>query len=357
MQMSSVPPGLFRTRLVGVGAGTTQVFAQLRQAQPPTCGLGTGLYGCRLRVSNDAQEGEWELVGIRDQLYVNLSRCRYVQRRAESVQPEDLVELHFLVAGSTNVNLSENGQLCLGSPNLTIVRQCAGTPYIVSCDPGIWRSVGIHIPRSVFKSFALAALGADSRILALIDGNDEAQIVVHQMPLGMGALSAVEQLLNNPHEGYRRLLYAEAKVYEVLCACLDLWQANQQSETTASCLSSRDLRLIERARDLLLQDPSQALTIPQLARAVGTNTSKLKRGFKFLYGTTIFEIGHRFRMDHSLRLLVENRLSVREVSAAVGYQHQTSFTAAFRDCFGVAPKDARRMVQTGELSVHRTVET
>ncbi len=351
MSITPLSEGLFRTRLAGCFARTTEAFNALRGNNALGCGLGTGLYGGRLPVSQDPSEGEWELVSIRDEIYVNQSRCHYAQARTECVLPEDFVEFHFMVTGSTSVELSENGQIAIGSPNLTIVRQGADAHYTVACGPGPWRSVSVHIPKASFRRFVLAAVGADSPILALLDDVDHQQIAVHQMPLGVDALNAVEQLMSNPYEGYRRLLYTEAKVYEILCASIDLWHTNIGNQHTVECFSTRDLRLIERAKELLLQKPNQMPTIPQLARAVGTNTSKLKRGFKFLYGVTVFEMGHRFRMSHALKLLIEDKLSVSEVAAAVGYQHQTSFTAAFRDCYGMAPKDARRMSSQGDPRV------
>jgi AraC-like DNA-binding protein len=139
------------------------------------------------------------------------------------------------------------------------------------------------------------------------------------------------------------MLYLEGKCTEILCACIEMWLAHLNADKPGETLSARDLRLIEKAREMIVEDLRHAPTIPELARVVGTNASKLKRGFKFLYGMTIFDYGHRCRMNHALHLLVDERQPVGQVALAVGYQHQTSFTAAFRDYFGFAPKDARRL--------------
>ena len=205
------------------------------------------------------------------------------------------------------------------------------------------RQVGLYISREYFHNFLKASVGIDSSLWRQLQALRNEQVFCHQMPVSPEALTAVKQLLENPYEGYRRLFFAQAKAYEVLCASLDLWQAYLDSHHSAEVFSSRDLRLIEKARDLLVSDLRHMMTIPELARAVGTNTSKLKRGFKFLYGMTVFECGHRARMTRALELLGNERLSVNEVAFAVGYQHQTSFTASFREYFGFAPKDARRM--------------
>ena len=58
--------GLFRTRLAGRFARTTEAFHALQGSNATGCGLGTGLYGRRIPVSDDPAEGEWELASIRD---------------------------------------------------------------------------------------------------------------------------------------------------------------------------------------------------------------------------------------------------------------------------------------------------
>jgi len=338
--------GLFRTRLAGHHARTSEAFSALRDQLGLLSSAPhgeAGLYGGSVPVSDDPEEGKWELISIRDEILLVVSDGYLTRQHSESVLPEGYIEFHFMVAGPVSVEFSETGRIEVTSPNLTVVHQGDDMHYQVSCGPGLWRSVGLYISRDYFHSFLRASMGVDGPLWQQLQKLRNEQVFCHQMPVNPEVLTAVKQLLENPYEGYRRLLFAQAKAYEVMCASLDLWQAYLESHHTAEVFSSRDLRLIEKARDLLVGDLRHMMTIPELARAVGTNTSKLKRGFKFLYGMTVFECGHRARMDRALELLGNERLSVNEVAFAVGYQHQTSFTASFRDYFGFAPKDARRM--------------
>ena len=338
--------GLFRTRLAGHHARTSEAFGALRDqlGDSPSAPIGEyGLYGGAIAVSDDPREGKWELISIRDEILLVISDGHFAKQRTESVLPEGYIEFHFMVAGPVSVEFSEAGRIEVTSPNLTVVHQGDDMHYQVSCGPGLWRSVGLYISREYFHNFLKASVGIDSSLWRQLQALRNEQVFCHQMPVSPEALTAVKQLLENPYEGYRRLFFAQAKAYEVLCASLDLWQAYLDSHHSAEVFSSRDLRLIEKARDLLVSDLRHMMTIPELDRAVGTNTSKLKRGFKFLYGMTVFECGHRARMTRALELLGNERLSVNEVAFAVGYQHQTSFTASFREYFGFAPKDARRM--------------
>ena len=99
--------------------------------------------------------------------------------------------------------------------------------------------------------------------------------------------------------------------------------------------------LMGRTRAAALAAVTGGCTTSTLARRVGMSESKLKRAFKERFGTTVFEYGLECRMRHALELLRADSVSICQVAESVGYQHQTSFTAAFRDHFGFLPSEAR----------------
>jgi AraC-like DNA-binding protein len=101
------------------------------------------------------------------------------------------------------------------------------------------------------------------------------------------------------------------------------------------------VRQIDTVRRILSTQYAPTPHICELARRVGMSESKLKRAFKEHFGTTVFEYGLECRMRRALELLQGNATSISQVAECVGYQHQTSFTAAFRDHFGFLPSEAR----------------
>lgn len=58
------------------------------------------------------------------------------------------------------------------------------------------------------------------------------------------------------------------------------------------------------ARDRLLLDLSAPPTIAELAREIGLNQLKLKQGFKTLFGTSIYALFQRHRMERACALCV-----------------------------------------------------
>lgn len=104
--------------------------------------------------------------------------------------------------------------------------------------------------------------------------------------------------------------------------------------------SLRERRQVSYARELLLHDFAAPPTISQLARKVGLNQCTLKRGFKALFGSSMYAYFQAERMRHASDLLADN--SVTETASLVGYTNVSHFSSAFRRHFGVLPSVARR---------------
>ena len=81
----------------------------------------------------------------------------------------------------------------------------------------------------------------------------------------------------------------------------------------------------------------EPLTIRELSRKVAINECYLKKGFKELFGTTIFDFYQSQRMEHARYLLYEKGLSVTEVSMLLGYSSISHFSTAFKKHTGLKP--------------------
>ncbi len=96
------------------------------------------------------------------------------------------------------------------------------------------------------------------------------------------------------------------------------------------------------ARDRLLMDLSAPPTIAALARESGLNQLKLKRGFKILFGTSIYALFLCERMNRARQLLRDH--NVGETAHLLGYSNVSHFGKAFHRQFGVLPGQARKEV-------------
>jgi AraC-like DNA-binding protein len=85
-----------------------------------------------------------------------------------------------------------------------------------------------------------------------------------------------------------------------------------------------------------LNDPP---SLAILARQVGLNECSLKRGFRQAFGTTVFGYLHNYRLEQAKQMLESGTWKVGEAAKIVGYKDLTAFGRAFRQKFGILPRD------------------
>ena len=153
------------------------------------------------------------------------------------------------------------------------------------------------------------------------------------------------QVIHCPFEGVARRLFMEAKALEIL-AC-ELEEFSDPPSAKASLRAAREVELLYDARRILEQEFTDPPGLIELARRVGLNDFKLKRGFRELFGTTVFGYVRKLRMDMARTLLENGDLTITEVALAAGYSHFGYFSAAFKKAHGVLPSHYRRAGSNG----------
>lgn len=112
--------------------------------------------------------------------------------------------------------------------------------------------------------------------------------------------------------------------------------------------SSLDNILFQSARMRLLKSLAETPDLHELAAAVSTNSKRLNEAFRNCVGVTVFGYLREERMKHACRLLVETRLTVQSIGAEVGYTSGANFATAFKERFGVSPREFRQTRTAGE---------
>jgi AraC-like DNA-binding protein len=94
---------------------------------------------------------------------------------------------------------------------------------------------------------------------------------------------------------------------------------------------------VAKAREILIQHIGEPITIKELSRKVAINECYLKKGFKEMFGTTIFDFYQSQRMEHAKYLLYEKGMSVTDVALILGYSSISHFSTAFKKHTGLKP--------------------
>jgi YesN/AraC family two-component response regulator len=100
---------------------------------------------------------------------------------------------------------------------------------------------------------------------------------------------------------------------------------------------------IMQARVLAMIHLSEPLSIPALARAVHINECYLKKGFKELFGTSIYDFIQQERVRKAKHFLSGSRISVQQIALELGYSNTSNFTNAFKKLTGLSPTEWQKI--------------
>jgi len=149
----------------------------------------------------------------------------------------------------------------------------------------------------------------------------------------------LETLLNHSYTDSLENIFINAQSQMLLLYSLECMVGEKEVEgfQCKFLANEADREKIVRAREILLKHIGEPLTIRELSRKVAINECYLKKGFKEMFGTTIFDFYQGQRMEHARYLLYEKGLSVTEVSVMLGYSSISHFSTAFKKHTGLKP--------------------
>jgi AraC family transcriptional regulator, transcriptional activator of the genes for pyochelin and ferripyochelin receptors len=116
------------------------------------------------------------------------------------------------------------------------------------------------------------------------------------------------------------------------------WSPTDRRSLVALGLPLGTRERVHYARELVLEHVREPLTLEELARRSQLNEQTLKRGFKQEFGRTVFDYLLDYRLEQAREMLERGTMQVAEVMVAVGLKNRSYFAAAFRQKFGVNPK-------------------
>ncbi|MBX2923197.1 MAG: helix-turn-helix transcriptional regulator [Chitinophagaceae bacterium] len=246
----------------------------------------------------------------------------------------EVVELHFELSGHStrNTNGFDYSDFVAGSHN--IVYAPAGKGYYQYSR--LSRALEIHIPVPRFRRYA-ENMGTTllDKFLKSIDRQEPTQISPHNMPVTPAMMQLINAILHCDKRGVYKRVFLEAKVMDLFLMQLEQLQAHRCS---TSCLLRHDaVEKLHHAKDIALQNLEAPLSLSELAGMVGTNITSLKKGFKEVFGVSVFGLIAEVKMEKAKELLLSGQMNVSELSDYLGYSNVANFSLAFKRRFGVSP--------------------
>lgn len=323
-----------------------RVFAALppEMADPPEATAERPAFGMplakRQQLTPSFGEGWVDFLDFGNGLEGYHANFRCARDVATPVEGADVLKFHFKLLGNNTVDFANGECTTVHSGEMAVLIHPAGLRKL-DCMPRQARERSLTLACRPGVMTRMLGVDPDCLPAPLRDfeiGRQPAYFL-KTMPLTGLAHRALEELAAAPFGGRFAQVHASLRTVDLVCAFLDALIGDEQHGTPR--LSGRDERLLEGIRSYLAGCYTSPPTIVELARMAGMNRTKLTQAFRNVYRETITEYCQRLRMTEARRRLLEGE-SAGRVAAAVGYEHQSSFSQAYKAYFGFAPIASRR---------------
>jgi AraC-like DNA-binding protein len=143
--------------------------------------------------------------------------------------------------------------------------------------------------------------------------------------------------LDEKHPAY--LFFVQTRIYELL----DYYFLQVSSKRQIFKNSDAFLEDVGRITELDIFFTKKILSkgelpsIDDMAKHAGMSASKLKTVFKKIYTQSIGDYFNACRLNMASKMLLQEKLSIKEVSISLGYNSIQHFTTAFKNHFGTSP--------------------
>ncbi len=194
----------------------------------------------------------------------------------------------------------------------------------------IWKNFALHIAQNLPASLLPAPSYLDLRLQSCLQDLLQCTLPATQQPL-----------------------YFEAKAMELMALqAAAAWQDRQLSVPKHSKTEYDRERLLF-AKDYLLKHMAMPPTLPKLALVAGINEFKLKRGFKEMFGNSVFAYLAEARLEIAKTSLIEGQKTATEIAFELGYSSLQHFSSRFKERYGVTPTALRRKCPDDHTLEHR----
>ena len=265
---------------------------------------------------------------------------------------EALIMLRASLCCDVAFEVGSSAQLVFNRPEVTLVCLPKGRPQTVDIAGGV-RQQGLV---AIFRASAFAAryglqLGdLPPLVRDAVTGSAEVGRIA-SFPLDHRLASLLADTIDTRLEGEMRVLQYAGRLAELVAYTLDAMQHVPLLRGTA-LNRLRDVELAHAALARLEQSYRKPPLFAELANEIGTNQNKLKAVFKEAFGVTMAEYCLERRMREAQQLLLAATLTIAQVAERVGYEHQSSFAAAFSSHVGMSPRQYRQHRAPFNLSLN-----
>ncbi len=249
------------------------------------------------------------------------------------------IRMHFGLEGSYQFTCGKLDQAFTLSGHHNNLMYTDGQDLHVHTQSNRIETFGIEISPEAFFRIAGTSGGPLRKIIDCVESSTSGIIASNWKSNSLRIQHCISEIIHNTYTGPLQDIYLGAKCLELIVLQAALYTEKEQHKLRPA--QRLDREKIIAAREILLSRYQEPPSISELARQVGINEYKLKKGFRDFFATSIFSYVLRCRMRRAVHLLIDSQKSIKEIGYEVGYKTPQHFSGAFRKQFGKSPKMVR----------------
>ena len=255
-----------------------------------------------------------------------------------SKNDSESVRLHFGLSGNYDFNFKQLKSSFELTGHHNNIMYSDGIEIEVSNKSKRIETFGINFTTESFINIAQNGNDSLKRLTEKVINKENAILSNEWKPNNFKIQQVINEILYCHFTDELKDLFLLSKSIELLVLQAELYGLNTSKSFIK--LNSDKQKLFE-AKEILTQQIDSPPTINQLSKLVSLNEFKLKKGFKEIFGTTVFGYIHHSRMNLAKRLLLGTDKSAKEIAYETGYSSPQHFSRAFKKEFGNTPDSIR----------------
>ncbi len=277
----------------------------------------------------------WEL----DKIFISHNILDYKSFGKTTFENDsEFVRLHFGLRGSYRFNYSQLGQSFELSGHHNNIMYTDGLDIEVENKSKRIETFGVNFTTNYFIEIVQNGNEPLKRFVDKVLSKKNTILSNQWKTNNIKIQQVIQEILDCPYKQKLRNLFLLSKSIELLVLQADLYD---QQEKHLFIKSKKDKSKLIDAKELLTSRIEDPPTIAELSNLIGINEYKLKKGFKELFGTTVFGYIHTNRMNLAKKLLLGTDKSAKEIAYESGYSSPQHFSNAFKKEFGITPNTVR----------------
>lgn len=250
----------------------------------------------------------------------------------------DVVRMHFGMKGNyafSYKQLDKTYDLIGGHHNIMYSKDFDITVYNKTL---VLETFGIQFPSALFIQYTQHANDSLKRFAEAILAGKNVMLSEQWGAIDSPIQQVLQQIIHCKYNDDLKKLFLLSKSIELLVLCAEAYENTQQEQFVKNKADKEKLIAV---RDLINERVQDPPNLTQIARIVGLNEYKLKRGFKEVFNNTVFGYLSEQRLHLAHRYLQDTRKTAAEISYELGYATPQHFSNAFRKKFGFTPASVR----------------